>query len=117
MRLHNTAEETFVNTLVEGTKLLVANSKFTTPEKIAALKKAIAGHAQQAVLLRAQRNAVADTEMMKKIERLIKLREEAAAYLSATAKWLTNRDRSLQTLDDLPRMFAVPKWQNDQLWA
>ncbi|MCC7435390.1 MAG: hypothetical protein IT363_11955 [Methanoregulaceae archaeon] len=81
------------------------------------MKKAIAGHAQQAVLLRAQRNAVGDTEMMKKIERLIKLREEAAAYLSATAKWLTNRDRSLQTLDDLPRMFAVPKWQNDQLWA
>lgn len=117
MRLHSTAEQKFVETLVEGTKLLVANSKFTTPEKIAALKQAIAGHAQQAVLLRAQRNAIADTDRMKKIERMIKLREEAAAFLSATAKWLSNRDRSLQTLDDLPRMFAVPKWRTDQPWA
>lgn len=117
MRLQNRSEQQFVETLVEGTRLLLANSEITTPQKIATLKKAIAGHAQQAIWLRAQRNALADVDRMTRIDRLIKLREEAVAYLKATADWLARRGRTDTPPEERPKMFAVPTWHADQLSA
>lgn len=114
MRMLSSAEKKFVDTLVEGTRILIVNNEMTTREKVSALKRAISGHTHHVVLLRAQRNAQVDATRMKQFDRLITLREEAASYLVATAKWLTAQDRGVMSLDERPRMFAVPRWQPEQ---
>lgn len=114
MRMLSSAEKKFVDTLVEGTRILIVNNEMTTRQKVAALKRAISGHTHHVVLLRAQRNAQADVTRMKQFDRLIALREEAASYLVATAKWLMSHDRDMKALDERPRMFAVPRWQPEQ---
>lgn len=113
MRMLSSAEKKFVDTLVEGTRILIVNNEMTTRQKVSALQRAISGHAQQAVLLRAQRNAQADVTRMKHLDRLITLREEAASYLMATAKWLSAQDRG-ESRDERPSMFKVPRWHPDQ---
>ncbi len=117
MRMLSSAEKKFVDTLVEGTRALIVNKEMTTRQKVSALQRAVSGHAQQAVLLRAQRNAQADVLRMKQFDRLISLREEAAGYLVATAKWLASQDRGELSLDQRPQMFAVPRWQPEHFAA
>lgn len=117
MRKANSAEQAFVTGLVRNVTVLVKNRNLSLRLKIASLQKAALENAEHVTALRGAMRNAADEEVAKRLKKWIAIREEATAYLVNTAKWLIHVERCPNTLNQRPRIFAVPSWDRNEMPA
>lgn len=110
MRKANSAEQAFVTGLVRNVTVLVKNRNLSLRLKIAALQKAALENAEHVTVLRGAVRNASNPEAAERMKKWLTTREEATAYLVATAKWLIHVERCPNTLNQRPRIFAVPSW-------
>lgn len=113
MRSTLDVEQAFQTQLVDNTRKLASNQTLTLKQKLAAIQLAVKQNSAKLAALRRSHEIANDEQSLVRIDRFIALRERAAAYLVATAKWLvTAQDHPLK-LRQKPRNLAVPRWTHE----
>jgi hypothetical protein len=110
MRLIERIERSFVSGVVNRAKQVIRAPK-PTSEKVSNLERLAARHEERATAFRRLGSKPgARPERKEKLGRLIGMCDSACGYLRTTADYLLHRERHPDSLRQMPRVFAVPRW-------
>lgn len=113
MRLLLEAERSFTEGIVEETRLLL-DSPRTQAEKLEHLKaEASRQHEKLITLQKMMWMAKHNPDRHTKLQRLVNVREKTLVYLEAMTRFLEAQERNGRTLNQAPRVFASPDWDEN----
>lgn len=111
MRSIEHAERTYMASLVEQTRRILAHSDLPDSTKLQQIRDLATICSQRLASLRRRRESVRDARKLEQLNEVMSVRQKGIGYLKSVSTFLSNQVNHSMTLREPPTMFNDPVWK------